>query len=151
MLSLFIALSWNLVLYIALFDESFLLLHLFQSSINNSSGSGAGGVKISGSLGRQVAGASKDHLQVIWFILPLKVQVNISRAVARPQKWKRRNLLAYPEYPHGHCVFLHSRMFAFLPQNQRRRPTPLPQPGYGPDFVSLTLPIVTSHLSYVRL
>ena len=22
--------------------------------------------------------------------------------------------------------------FAFLPQNQRRRPPPLPQPGYGP-------------------
>ena len=33
------------------------------------------------------------------------------RAVARPQKWRRRNLLAYPEYPHGHCVFLHSIEF----------------------------------------
>ena len=43
-------------------------------------------------------------------------------------------MLAYPEYPHGHCVFLHSRIFAFLPQNQRRRPPPLPLPGYGPDI-----------------
>ena len=43
-------------------------------------------------------------------------------------------MLAYPEYPQGHCVFLHSRIFAFLPQNQRRRPPPLPQPGYGPEL-----------------
>ena len=43
-------------------------------------------------------------------------------------------MLAYPEYPHGYCVFLHSRICAFLSQNQRRRPPPLPQPGYGPAF-----------------
>ena len=65
-----------------------------------------------------------------------------SRAVARPQKWRRRNLLAYPEYPHGHCVFPHSRIFAFLPQNQRRRPPPLPQPGYGPDKADLRITII---------
>ena len=46
-------------------------------------------------------------------------------------------MLAYPEYPHGHCVFLHSRMFAFLPQNQKRRPPPLPQPGYGPGLLDI--------------
>ena len=32
-------------------------------------------------------------------------------------------------------VFLHSRMFAFLAQNQRRRPPPLPQPGHGPGYI----------------
>ena len=54
--------------------------------------------------------------------------------VARPQKWRRRTLLAYPEYPHGHCVYLHSKIVAFLPQNQRRRLPPLPQPGYDPEY-----------------
>ena len=32
-------------------------------------------------------------------------------------------------------IFPHSRMFAFLSQNQRRWPLPLPQPGYGPEIL----------------
>ena len=67
-------------------------------------------------------------------------KLSLCRAVARHQKWRRRNLLAYPEYPHGHCVFLHSRIFAFLPRNQRRRP--LPQPGYGPFMTYTVLTLI---------
>ena len=59
-------------------------------------------------------------------------RLTMIRAVARHQQWRRQNMLACPEYPHGHsCVFLHSKIFAFLPQNQRRPPS-LPQPGYSP-------------------
>ena len=63
---------------------------------------------------------------------PVTAPLNDCRAVARHQKWRSRNLLAYPECPHGRFVFLHSRIFVFLPQNPRRRPPSLPQPGSGP-------------------
>ena len=53
--------------------------------------------------------------------------------------------MAYPEYPHGHCVFLHSRIFTLLSQNQRRRPPPLPQPGYGPEFTLFEKGNVCTH------
>ena len=38
----------------------------------------------------------------------------LARAVARPQKWRRRKLLSYPEYPRGHCVFLHNTILELL-------------------------------------